>query len=183
MALLLVAVACTACIGTTSRERFTEEVQERGGGLSNELARDAMAAIADELGVGDPGDVEVRSLTILPGTLAVDAEVRDPDAPDNLDAFVVVNGDVESVEPVQLSADVSLEAVVFRLGELPLDRLETLADEALAAFDQAGSYVESVSAGGPLQQGVGLEMSLQSPRAQATASFGLDGDLLEVTRL
>jgi hypothetical protein len=200
-----VVLGMTACIGTTDRERFDEIIRERGGGVTDELGSEAVAAIAAEAGVADGGEVEVRSFTLTPATRTVTAEVRDPDAPENLDTYLVVGGDVDSVTPVRVSVDDDLDAATFRLAELPLDRLEDMADAALAAFDQEGAYVATVSADrvaagdgvggrgeaagdgaggrGEAEATVALVVDLESPRAQATATFDGRGELQELTPL
>lgn len=176
------AVACGVvvvggCVGTTDREEFDEIIQERGGGFTSELPLDAVAAVASDLGVED---IAVRSISITPPSEMVVMEVRDPSVPANLDRYVVRRGEVDEVEPVRLSATDDLDATTFLASEVALDRIEEMVDSALARFDPAG-YVTSMSVGGT-SGSLTIHMSLESPRATATATFTGAGELVEVTR-
>jgi hypothetical protein len=165
------------CVGTTDRDEFDAIIQERGGGVTAELPVDAVAAVADELGVDD---FEMRLMSVSPPNQLAVIEVRDPAIPANLDRYTVRKGSVESVEPVRLSASDNLDAETFLASTVAFDRLDEMADTAVAGFDPEG-YVTSivVSGGGETPE---VRLSLESPRASGTATFTSAGELVEVVR-
>jgi len=164
-------------VGTTDRDEFNEIIQERGGGVTADLPLDAVAAIGDELGVED---FEMRSMTVSPPNQLVVVDVRDPAVPANLDTYTVRRGSVESVEPVRLSASENLDATTFPASGVAFDRLDEMADTAVAGFD-ANGYVTSISVTGGGETPTIL-LSLESPRASGNATFTAAGDLVEVVR-
>ncbi len=166
------------CIGTTDREDFNEIIRQRGGGLTSDLPLDAVGAVGEVLGVDD---FEVRSMTVTPLSETVVLDVRDPAISENLDRYVVRRGDVDSVEPIRLTADYDLDRETFPVSGLALDGTEAMADAALAQFDPSDGYVGSMTVS---QQGDGvvvIQLGLESPRATGTALFTAGGELVEVT--
>jgi hypothetical protein len=103
-------------------------VRERGGGVTSDLPRDAVAAVANELGVDD---FSVRSLSVSPLDATVVLDVRDPAVPAHLDRYVVRRGAVEGVEPIRLTVDDDLDAQTFPVSGLALDETEAMVDAAL----------------------------------------------------
>lgn len=174
---LVLAVAGAGCIGTTDRSDFTQEIQERGGGLTSELPRDAVAAVAAKLRVDD---FDVRTLTVTPQDGTVLLDVRDPAVPEHLDRYVVRRGAVASVQPVRLHPTDILDTQTFPVSGLPLDRVEGMVDAALAQFSPGG-YVTAMSID-RTADGVEIELALESPRDAAAARFDGDGDLIELIR-
>jgi len=170
-------VVVGGCVGTTDRDEFNEIIQERGGGVTADLPVEAVAAVADELGVDD---FEMRQMTVSPPNQLAVIEVRDPAIPANLDTYTVRRGSVESVEPVRLSATENLDTTTFLASTVALDRLDEMADVAVGGFDPEG-YVTAivVSGGGETPT---IRLSLESPRASGTATFTSAGDLVEVVR-
>jgi hypothetical protein len=182
-------VVLAGCIGATDRSDFEETIGERGSGLTEELPRQALDAVAAELGV-DVEELAVRSMTVTGTSDSVSLEVRDPGTPENLDQYVVGGGSIDSVEPVLLSAEEDLDLTTFPVTGLAFDRIENMVDEALARFDQLGAVattltVTLVSQGageGKSEPVAGFGLSLESPRATGTASFTAAGELVEVVR-
>ncbi|HEY8545722.1 MAG TPA: hypothetical protein VIL36_11765 [Acidimicrobiales bacterium] len=172
-----VALVVGGCVGTIDREDFNRTIQQRGGGVTPELPQNAVDAIADRLGVED---FAFRSLTINPPNELVVVDVRDPVTPVNLDTYTVRRGTVERVVPVRLSAEVDLDAETILVSTVAFDRLDEMADAAIAEFDRDG-YVTSISATA-LDETATISMSLESDRASATARFTAAGDLIEVVR-
>lgn len=171
-------LATTACVGATPREEFIEVVQERGGGFTSASSLAAVDAVREQLG---ETDFRVRTFSMSTQGTVVTMEVRDPAAPQNLDRYVVDDGRIRSVDPVVLEADAQLETGTFPVSTLRLDRVDAMVDAALAAFGVTDGYVASMRVSGPAGSRV-ITASLESPRARATATFTLDGDLLDVER-
>lgn len=172
-------LAVTGCLGTTDRDDFNRTIQERGGGFTSELPLTAVDAVTGELGVED---FEVRHMTIVALSETVVMEVRDPAAAENIDTYTVRAGDIESVEPIRLSASDDLDAQTFPVSRLALDRIEAMVDTALARFETADGYVTSMTVSQLSEGEVIFQLSLESPRASGTARFSADGELLEVRR-
>jgi hypothetical protein len=178
----LAALAVTlagGCIGAVDRDDFDRVIQERGGGFTSDLPLDAVEAVAGEL---DVEDFDVRSMSFTASTETVVLEVRDPAAPENLDQYVVRQGDVDTVEPLRLSASDDLDQQTFPVSSVALDRIESMVDVALDGFDARGGYVSSASVGLIGDGDVTFQLSLESPRATAVARFTGGGELVEVTR-
>jgi len=182
MAIVALAGVGSACVGATPREEFVEEIRSRGGGLTAALALDAVAAVEEALGTTG---LRVRVVSIDPAGALVTMEVRDPARLGNLDLWAVSGGDVRGPQAVRLSAQDDLDRDTYAIALVALDRLEAMADAALAAFDSDGAWVERVTIiPGDAGQGQppALTMSLASPRARATAMFSADAELVEVVR-
>jgi hypothetical protein len=177
LGLLVLALLGAGCIGTTDRSDFTAEIQERGGGLTSELPRDAVDAVAARLGVDD---FEVRTITVTPPDGTVLLDVRDPAAPEHLDRYVVRRGAVDQVQPIRLTATDILDTQTFPVSRLALDRVEHMVDTALAQFPSDG-YVTSMTIDRDSDE-VEIDLALESARTAATARFSGDGELVEVIR-
>lgn len=171
-------VAAAGCIGTTDRDDFNRIIQDRGGGFTSDLPLDAVDAIAAEVG---EDDFELRTISVTPSSETVVLEVRDPAVPENLDRYVVRRGDVDTVEPIRLSASDDLDQQTFPVSSLALDRVEQMADAALADFDRDG-YVTSLSASQVSEGEITFRLALESARSTASATFTAEGELIEVTR-
>ena len=171
------ALLASACVGVIDREDFDALVDERGGGVSSDLAVDAIAAVADRTGVDD---LEMTSMSINPGGRTVVLTVRDPVERRNLDRWLYRGrGGLGDPEPVQVSADDDLDAQTFRASDVPaLSRSEELADAAFAALDLESASVESIVAT-VVQGEVNLILSVESPRARGNVRFAGDGTLIE----
>lgn len=183
-AAMAAALLLSSCIGTTSRASFDEEIQARGGGFDQDSVLEVVEDLERRLGTTD---LRVRSFSISPASGFVVLEVRDPDAPRNLDRFVYENGDMLSTEPIQLSASEDLDVQTFPLSAFALDRLEEMVEAALVDYDTEGSYVDGLRLDRRERsedEGGGIEhlvfITLESPRSSAQASFTADGELISV---
>jgi hypothetical protein len=180
---LAVALLATACIGSVDRSDFEAEIDSRGGGFSQDLVIDSVAAVALHLGVAD---FEVTSMAVNPKSGTVNMVVRDPGAPSNLDTFTLTNGSIRSVEPVRLNAADNVDVAAFVITEVTLDQLDAMSDVALAEFDVAGDYItgmriDSIPSIEPdVASQIQISFSLESPRSSATAEFTAAGELVEV---
>ena len=182
-ALLLVgALLLTGCVGTVDRADFEAEIQARGGGFDQDLVVEAVDGVAAR--VGTP-DFEITALTAVPLSNVVSLQVRDPRAPDQLDDYSFRDGSLVSAEPVQVSATDRLDARSVPISAFALDDLNAMSDEALAAYDTEGGYVETiVFAVAPAPEGAEpvatVRLQLESPRSSATATFTPAGELVGV---
>ncbi len=172
----MVVLGATGCIGAVSGEELTAEVQARGGGLSQVFVDDVLTALAEAAGTDR---LVVRTLSFDPGRQTASAFVRDPDQPRNLDSYSVDRGRARDPNPVQVSADTSLEATTFAVADVPaLGAVEALADTALAELAIDGGYVEGLSVTRSTD-GVRLTVEVDGPRASGSAIFDADGELIE----
>jgi hypothetical protein len=173
-----VAVAVGGCVGATPRDEFDAEVVERGGGLVPALPLDAIAALGAELGT----EAAFRQITITPLGRVVSMTVQDPSRPENLDEYVVREGDLSGPRPVQLSGAQALESTLFSADDVPaLGRLDELGATAVRELGIEDGVVTSVvvsRVAGDLR----LLMAVESERARGTAVFTPDGELVEGVR-
>jgi hypothetical protein len=178
-AALAVVVAVGGCVGATPRDEFDAEVVERGGGLVPALALDAIAALEAELGTDDAA---FEHITITPLARVVSMTVQDPGRPQNLDDYVVREGDLSDPRPVQLSDVEGLEASLFSADDVPaLGRLDEVGAAAVRELGIPDGVVTSVvvsRAGGDLR----MLLSVESERARGTAVFTPEGELVEAVR-
>jgi hypothetical protein len=179
---LAVALALTSCVGVTDREDFDALVDERGGGLSDDLVPDALGAVGDRHGT-DAGDLDLLQISVNPGDGVVVMTVRDPGTPGNVDRFVYrTRGGLDAPEPVQVSVTDDLDAQSFRVADTPALSLgEEMADAAFAELGFEGPHVESVT-GSRSTGEVRFQMAVESDRARGQATFAADGTLVEAAR-
>lgn len=183
---MIAAVACvlgvlaTGCVGVIDREDFDRVVEERGGGVSNDLVADAVDLVAERVGVDD---LELTNLVIDPGSRLVVLDVRDPEVRENLDRYTVTARDgITDVRPVRVSAGDDLDADTFRTSDVSvLDDLEGLSDTALAELGLEDGHVETVQArvilGAPK-----VIVNVESPRSGGRVTFDGAGTVEEATR-
>lgn len=176
---LALALACAGCVGATDRDDFEAEIESRGGGFSEDIVADAVAAIAAELGTDD---FEITHLTVSPLTPITSAQVRHPRAPDQLDDYTFRGDELVDVRPVRVSAGTDIDAEALPIGTFALDRLDEVVDVALEEFGATDGYATSVRLlvapapdGGPVGAVV---VDVESPRAAATVRFTADGELV-----
>lgn len=175
----IVLVAVAGCVGTIDRDDFNRTIQERGGGFTSELALEAVDVVGRRLGADDP---ELRNLSLNPSVETVVLEVQDPDVPENLDRYVVREGGIDSVEPMQVSADQDVDAETFPASRVAFDRIEEMVDAALAEFGSEGAYVSSLNVSLWSEGQIVFYLGLESPRASGNALFDAEGQLIQVDR-
>lgn len=167
------------CVGVTSRSEFDEEVRARGGGLSAEFVADSLAVVAHAADSPTVADTELLRLSIDPGSRSVSAQVRNAAQPDFVDSVNVSDGELVSTAPLQDTDELPLDELTFRSGEVALDEIESMTDQALAEFGQPDGYVDRVSVGLVAGELV-IELDLSSARRTGTATFDADGTLIAV---
>ncbi|MFN3258764.1 MAG: hypothetical protein ACE37B_24030 [Ilumatobacter sp.] len=181
LAIVVAMIGATGCVGATERGDFDREIQRRGGGVTNEWLAESLDALADEVGADDARDVRVMSLNANPGTRSMTALAQRNDRPDDVDTVSIRDREVTSTTPVPDVDELVLDDVTVRLGELPLDRIEDLADRALAAFDADGAYVERISIAVRAQTPT-ITLRISSERDTGGVVFDAAGELIEVER-
>ena len=168
------------CIGSISDEDFDRKVQERGGGLSEDLTQEAVAALRDELH-GD--SVELTLISVMPSRVVM--EVRVPGTAEDLDQYSYgtsgAHGGVGLDGPEPIPHQESLEGELFRADQVALDDIDEMVDTALAEADLAGGYAEGVSISRPgTGSDLGITVAVKNERRTLYAKFAADGTLLEV---
>jgi len=164
------------CVGSVDREEFEAEIQERGGGISQDLAIEAVQALERELGTDE---VEVLSMTI--SNEHVVAQVRSPEFPDDFDSYTFRGGDLSGPEPVSNPGGAEDPSqLVFDPHDIELDELNDMVDQALEEADQRDGYAETVvisrAGGGPPV----ISVSVTNDRQTESVNFGPDGALIGV---
>lgn len=175
VAISLVAVASAGCIGAANRTEFRQMVQERGGGVSNA----AVAGVIDRLEVETGQDPLVRSARFDFSNDTASFEVRSGEHPGEVDSYYFSGGRLSNVTPVRLAANEDLEASTRRLSTFAFDKVENMADRALAEFNSSGGYVTGMTA---LVAEDALVFNVESPRATATALFDAQGNFQVMQR-
>ena len=169
-------------MGTVDRAEFEAEIEARGGGFDQDLITDAVDGVASRVGTDE---FDITALTAVPLSTTVTLQVRDPRAPTQLDDYTFRNGSLVSTGPVQVSATDDLDARSVPIGTFALDDLDAMVDEALAAYDTDGGFVDTVIfAVAPAPEGAepqgSVLLQLESPRSTATATFTAGGELVAV---
>lgn len=180
VAIAIVVTVTSGCIGAIDRADFNDEVRRRGGGISSDWIDESIRMAAARLEVATPEDIELLTLTIDGTNRVLTVTARRGDRPEFVDSVVVRDGDVVSVSAVQDADQLPLDDLTMSLADLPLDRLETLADEAINEFDAADGSVSGIVVA--LADGAHtITFTLESSRRTGTAVFDVDGILIETT--
>jgi len=153
-ALAIVAVA-TGCIGSTTRASFDDEVHRRGGGLSQDLVHDAVAAVGRAQHAGPADQVRLVSVTVQPARVAVDAQV--PRTTDDVDAYTFGSSGMYGgkglggPQPVHRSStDQPLESSTFDVTDAGVGRFDRMVDRAIDAAHLPGGYATGATISRPL---------------------------------
>jgi hypothetical protein len=177
VAMTVLTLVATACIGTITRQDLEAKIQSRGGGLDQQLALDAAGTVGDRVGTHD---FEITSMNVTPSSATVTMRVRDPHNPNHLDDYTYRSGKLDDPKPVQLTATDDIESQAFRVQSVALNKLNRMVDIALERYATEGGYVTSVSISGVKTPKI--IVNLKSPRSTATATFDADGNLLSLER-
>jgi hypothetical protein len=182
-ALTLLTLVATSCVGTISREDFNAKIQSRGGGLDQQLALDAVAAVGDRVGTHD---FEITSMRVTPNSAVVTMQVRDPHHPGNLDDYTFRSGELDDPKAVQLSATDDIDSKAFPVQSVALNKLNGMVDTALKRYATEGGYVTSMSIVASFESGVvtpKITLGLESPRSKANATFDAHGNFLSLDKV
>lgn len=175
------AIAASGCVGATDRADFDREVQRRGGGVSADWLSDSLDALAAEVGADTADDVVVMSINATPSTRSVIAVTRRSDRPDFVDTVSIRDRAVATTAALPDADRLPLDDLTVRVGALPLERVEELADQALQAFDADGAYVDRIVVA-VSERTPTITLRLSSERTTGEVVFDANGELVEVTR-
>jgi len=180
MGRLLVAAALVlltaACVGSVDREEFEAEIRERGGGISQGLPIEAVAALEHELGVDE---LVVLSMTI--SNEHVVAQVQSPEFPDEFDSYTYRGDEVSEPDPVSNpGGGESPEDAAFNPRDIELDQLDDMVDQAIEEADLRDGYAETVTISQAGRQAPVITVSVTNERQTASVQFGPDGSLIGV---
>ena len=140
---VLSAVAVLAGCGEAGKVKDAVRVlQAHSGPPDRPFETDAVAKGARQLEEQLGGPVRVLNLEISDHGIVF--QVQDPAQPANVDAYELRNGELLGPQPVQLMGDADLEASLYPLAEVPLDRVPELAKAAAAALALEGGKVSSM---------------------------------------
>lgn len=205
---LAITVLAAGCIGSVDRDEFDRLVQDRGGGLSQDLVIEALDAAAAEIGA-DP--LLVRSVTATNETVTIEAV--NPDFPDELDRYTYRGDDLDGPDPVNTGAagvelptfsipdlpegidlpDDLQELVdgaagnvpsvaatgVFAPGDVALDKLNAMVDRAIEAAGLRGGYASNLNIGIATGNRPTVRVNVTNDRRTVTTLFGPTRRLLE----
>jgi len=184
-ALLLAVAPLAACVGSQDRQSFEDEVHARGGGLSQDLAVEAVDAVESELHVGS---LRLRSLDVTPGHVGMEIQV--PHSVEDLDRYgygtsgMYGGGGLSGPDPVARSFDeASLEAQVFTLRQAGVDHLDETVDRAIDEAGLDGGYATGANVVRlPGEPDPRTAVTVTNVRRTITVVFGSDGSVRDVQR-
>jgi hypothetical protein len=141
----VVAVPTGGCVGSVTPREVGDEARARGGGLSEEVVFDAVAAVAGRLDVDDPADLRIQSVTVALAHVVL--EVVAPGDDGGLVSFEYGTSTsfgghgLDGGVPVALtSTRPPLDTTVFTLADIDLDRLDEVVDGAVESSGLADAY-------------------------------------------
>jgi hypothetical protein len=176
--LLLAVAPLAACVGSESRQSFEDEVHARGGGLSQELAAQAVDAVESELHVDS---LRLRSLDVTPGHVGMEVQV--PHRVEDLDRYGYGTSGMYGGGVARSFDEASLEAQVFTLRQAGVDHLDETVDRAVDEAGLPGGYATGATVvrlpGEPDPQ---TAVTVTNVRRTITVTFGSDGSVLDVQR-
>jgi hypothetical protein len=175
IALVLGAVlGLTACGGISTTE-LEEEARARGGGLGETLVFEALEAVEEDVGA----DLVLTGLTL--NRESVSMSILVPGSDSDLDSYIYQsNGNLVGPDPVNgdFSA-VDVEPTLMAPGDLALDELDEVVDDALEQADLTDGYAQTLHIGRSAGQQPRITVSLASPRRNATLQYRADGTRIE----
>jgi hypothetical protein len=168
----------TGCIGAIDRADFDAEVRARGGGVSSNWIDESLQAAATELGVTDPDQLQILTLSIDAQNRSLVVTARRGDRPEFVDTVAVRETEVAGTTPLPDADDLPLDDLVTSLGTVPIDRIDELSDTALESFGPdafvTGVTVERIN-GAPT-----ITVSVGSERQTGEVLFDATGAVVEV---
>lgn len=170
MALALTVLA-VGCVGSVSRDTFDEEVQSRGGGLSQALVLEGVGAIEDEL--GRPPTLD--AITAFREHVVV--AVISPEFPDEIDRYVYRRGDLDGPDAVAETGSEPPRG--FAPEDVALGRLDRLVDRAIETAGVRGGWADSMSVHRFSQGPAEIRVNVTNERRDVTVTYGPKGQLLE----
>ncbi|HMG45575.1 MAG TPA: hypothetical protein VK611_29855 [Acidimicrobiales bacterium] len=179
------ATVLVACVGSVTRDDLQEEVESRGGGLSQEVLLDAVAAVADDQGEATP---RLRSVSVVASHVAL--EVMVPGTTEDLDAYdfgtsgMFGGRGLDGPEPVaRSSTEESLESTVFTAEAAGLRRFDAMVDAALEEADLARGHASGATIARPA---AGTDpqttITVSDRRRTVSVTFGPDAVVVGVQR-
>lgn len=175
----MVAAAVSSCVGAIDRADFDAEVRSRGGGVSSSWIDESLEAAATALGVADPDQLQVLTLSIDAQNRSLTVTARRGDRPEFVDTVAVRETEVIATTPIPDADDLPLDDLTTTLGDLPIDRIEELSDTALESFD-SDAFVTGVIVG-TTDGDPTITVSIGSERQTGQVVFDAGGTVLEVT--
>jgi hypothetical protein len=175
LALVVAAAVLLAACGGISRDELDQESQARGGGIGETIALEGLDAI--EAATGEP--VRFESMTVNRDSMTI--AVLAPDSDDALDNWTYQsNGNLIGPDPVNgaPTAEV-LSQTLMGTDDVALDDLDEIVDDALEHTHFDGGYAQSVSIYRNPGERPRINVSVTSPRRNATVVYRGDGHRIE----
>lgn len=193
-----------SCVGSVDREEFERMVQERGGGLSQVLVLDAVAALEGGL---DTDPLVVQSMTATNETVTIEAV--SPEFPDEIDRYTYGGGGLDGPEPASRVPTVSIPPITlpelpegvelppevqdlvdgdggategsaggatFPVDAVALDRLDELVDAAIETAGLREGYASSLNITSLTPDGPQIRVIVTNDRDDITVTFTADGE-------
>lgn len=151
LALLGLALASSGCvaIGGVSASEFRQEMQHRGGGLSQELVVEAVDAVGRDMDV-PVGDLQLECIEVRPGQVDIQVVPPDEDDPETVVEYVYGAGILadegldDALWWTTEQPDVPKETRTFSVADARLEQLDALVDRALDQSGLDGGWVHQL---------------------------------------
>jgi hypothetical protein len=136
---------------------------------------EALEAVEEDVGA----DLVLTGLTL--NRESVSLSVLVPGSESDLDSYVYQsNGNLIGPDPVNgAPSAVDLEQTLMEPGDVALDELDEVVDDALAQADLTEGYAQTLHIGRAPGQEPTITVSLASPRRNATLEYRADGTRIE----
>jgi hypothetical protein len=176
--ILVVAALLLAGCGGISSSELEEEAQARGGGLGETAPLRTLELLEDELGEAPV----FTGINVSWQTVVVTALV--PGTDDALDTYTYLATSDRLLDPTPVSGvepPEELAPTLMEQGDLALDDLDEIIDDALERTDLDGGYASNVGIHRSSSDRTTITVSVTSPRRDATVTYRGNGEFVEVT--
>ena len=191
-------ILATGCVGSVDRDEFNRVVQERGGGLSQELVIEAVDALERELDV-DP--LIVQAIVATNEVVTIDA--ASTEFPGEFDRYSYQGGELGEPTPagqiptvsipdlpegVEIPAELQdlLDGAAgdetggdtgpsFPVNDVALDQLDRIVDSAIAAAGLREGYARTLTITSLTGEGPRIRVNVTNDRIDVTLTYGPDG--------
>jgi hypothetical protein len=170
----MVASIATGCVGAIERDEFDAMIQERGGGISGDLAARAVSSVA---AATDTTVDEIRLASLNLTVASVSMSVRPPDFPNESDTWTVsLSGDRYGPFPDSDSAPDR----AFSFGGALVDAalVEALVDDALERTTVRSAWVSGVTFDAAAPDTMMISVTVTNERSTETFDYAADGTLV-----
>jgi hypothetical protein len=172
---VVVAVVTTGCVGAIDRAEFETMINERGGGISGDMAERVLVEVASATDADDVDDLRVSSMTL--GVAAASVSVRPPDFPTESDTWTLPL-DRDLVGPNPNSDDDPEEAFSFPGSLVDAELIEGVVDDAVERSTIRSAWASGVILSADAPDTMIIRVSITNDRSDETFVYDAAGNLV-----